>query len=141
MRFLLCLALLGAASTAAALEPKDVFVVANKNVPASREVAEHYLAKRGVPKANLVELDLPAEEKAELAKLQPELEAAKKKADELRKGKGDLAELLAAARRANELESRRIVLSYQESVAGVDSELMLLWWPNYPLARWVMNPL
>jgi len=189
MRFTLCLALLGAASTAAGLEPKDVFVVANKNVPASREVAEHYLARRGVPKENLIELDLPAgedisrddydaklagplraalkdrrdaarviltvygvplrvggkqpsaEEKAELAKLQPELDAAKKKADELKKGKAEPAELLAAARRVNELESRRIVLSHQESGASVDSELMLLWWPKYPLARWVMNPL
>jgi uncharacterized protein (TIGR03790 family) len=42
-----------------ALEPKDVFVVANKAVPESREVAEHYLAKRGVPKENLILLDLP----------------------------------------------------------------------------------
>src|SRR5258708_3583409 len=47
---------------AVALEPKDVFVVANKNVPASKEVAEHYLAKRKVPKENLIVLDLPAGE-------------------------------------------------------------------------------
>ena len=32
------------APSAFALEPKDVIVVANKNVPESREVAEHYLA-------------------------------------------------------------------------------------------------
>jgi uncharacterized protein (TIGR03790 family) len=189
MRLILCLAFVSAAPTAAALEPKDVFVVANKNVPASRAVAEHYLAKRGVPKQNLIELDLPtgedisrddydaklagplrdalknrrdaakviltvygvplrvggkqpsAAEKAELAKLQPELDAAKKKADELQKAKAAPAELLAAAKKANELEARRIILSYHESAAGVDSELMLLWWPKYPLARWVMNPL
>src|SRR5438105_2218258 len=62
MRFSLCLAFLGVAPAAAALEPKDVFVVANKNVPASRQVAEHYLAKRGVPKENLIVLDLPTGE-------------------------------------------------------------------------------
>ncbi len=56
------LTLLLAAPAAPALEPGDVVVVANKTVPASREVAEHYLAKRKVPKENLVELDLPAGE-------------------------------------------------------------------------------
>src|SRR5437870_5119305 len=56
------LALVLVASPALALEPKDVFVVANRNVPASRDVADHYLAKRGVPKENLVLLDLPAGE-------------------------------------------------------------------------------
>src|SRR5690349_12224164 len=50
------------ASPAYALEPKDVIVVANKNVPASKDVAEHYLARRKVPKENLIVLDLPAGE-------------------------------------------------------------------------------
>src|SRR5262245_42529037 len=47
------------ASPAVALEPKDVWLVVNKNVPESRQVADHYIAKRGVPKGNVVELDLP----------------------------------------------------------------------------------
>ena len=34
---------------ALALEPKDVFVVANKAMKDSRGVALHYLEKRGVP--------------------------------------------------------------------------------------------
>lgn len=54
--------LFAASSSATALEPKDVFVVVNKNVPASREVADHYLKLRKVPKENVVELDLPAGE-------------------------------------------------------------------------------
>ena len=54
--------LLLAATTAPALEPADVVVVSNKTVPESREVAEHYLAKRKVPTENLVELDLPTGE-------------------------------------------------------------------------------
>jgi len=61
MRFA-CLVSLLFASSGFALEPKDVIVIANKNVPASREVAEHYLAKRNVPKENLVVLDLPTAE-------------------------------------------------------------------------------
>src|SRR5688572_6088981 len=51
-----------AASAAPALEPADVFVVSNRNVPASREVAEHYLAVRKVPLANHIALDLPTSE-------------------------------------------------------------------------------
>ena len=39
------------------LEPKDVFlVVTNRNSPESRSVAAHCVAKRGVPKENVVEL-------------------------------------------------------------------------------------
>ncbi len=47
------------AAQAAALEPKDVCVVANKNMPDSRDVAAHYMRLRGVPAENLVLLDLP----------------------------------------------------------------------------------
>lgn len=59
MRLFACALVLVCASSSFALEPKDVWLVVNKNVPASREVADHYIAKRGVPKGNVVELDLP----------------------------------------------------------------------------------
>ena len=59
MRSILSLVVVVVATPGFALEPKDVVVVANKNVPESRQVAEHYLAKRNVPKENLIELDLP----------------------------------------------------------------------------------
>ena len=58
-RFLPTLALFAFASPALALEPKDVWLVVNKNVPESRQVADHYIAKRGVPKDQVIELDLP----------------------------------------------------------------------------------
>src|SRR5262245_47544387 len=47
---------------AAPLGPRDVFVVYNRNLPASRDVAEYYQQKRGVPPENLIPLDLPAGE-------------------------------------------------------------------------------
>jgi uncharacterized protein (TIGR03790 family) len=50
------------APTASALEPADVWLVVNKNVPESRQLADHYTAKRGVPKTNVVTLDLPTDE-------------------------------------------------------------------------------
>ena len=39
------------------------------------------------------------------------------------------------------MRKQEYTLSHGESQAGVDSELMLLWWPKYDLVRWVPNPL
>jgi uncharacterized protein (TIGR03790 family) len=57
---LLTLLLLPAA--AFALEPKEVFLLVNKNLPASKEVAEHYCKQRGVPAENVIVLDVPTAE-------------------------------------------------------------------------------
>lgn len=182
--------LLFAASPAFALDPAGVVVVANKSVPESRAVAEHYLAKRAVPAANLILLDLPtgedisradfdtklaaplraalkdrkdtvkvvltvygvplrvgrqeltADEKEQLAKLTPELDAARKAAEALEKNKdADPKDVAAARAKRDALDRRRRTLSHDESHAAVDSELMLLWWEKYPLDRWVPNPL
>jgi uncharacterized protein (TIGR03790 family) len=56
------LMLLVLACPAVALKPADVFLVANKNVAASQEVADHYCAKRGVPHEHIIVLDLPTGE-------------------------------------------------------------------------------
>lgn len=50
------------AAPAHALEPSDVIVVANRNMPDSIAVARHYCEKRQVPKENLILLDLPKTE-------------------------------------------------------------------------------
>src|SRR5262245_27980872 len=55
-------ALLHFDSPSRGLEPKEVFILVNKNVPASKEVAEHYCTKRGVPAGNVITLDLPQTE-------------------------------------------------------------------------------
>ena len=63
MRLALFCSLIAAAfgfcPAAFALDPAEVVVIANKSVPDSIEVAEHYLAKRQVPRGNLILLDLP----------------------------------------------------------------------------------
>src|SRR5262245_43899974 len=57
------LSLLASAPAASTLGPRDVFILVNKNLPASREVAQHYCSKRGVPAENVIPLDvLDAEE-------------------------------------------------------------------------------
>jgi uncharacterized protein (TIGR03790 family) len=198
--------LLALAGPAPALGPADVFVVFNTNVAASREVADHYVAKRGVPKENLIGLDLPegedisradydnrlvaplraalkdrkdrakvlltvygvplrvgrpepsADEKAELEKMQPlltyypsrlhalaeeikALEAKAKGAAEpppltRRRAERDAVQKLLTA-----LDARRQYITHNESQAAVDSELSLLWWDDYELYRWQLNPL
>lgn len=63
MRYGLVLGLiLALGSAVGAIEPAEVWLVVNKNVPESRQVANHYIAKRGVPKGNVVTLDLPKTE-------------------------------------------------------------------------------
>lgn len=59
MRLMLSLLL---AAPAFALDPAEVIVITNKNVPDSRSIADDYLKARGVPAGNVIELDLPKEE-------------------------------------------------------------------------------
>lgn len=179
MRSLFTLLLLPA--VALALDPKDVFVVCNKDVKESRVVADHYVAKRKVPAENVIELSLPkgedisreeydsklagplrealkdkkdackvllcvygvplrvgAQEQPEIDKLTAELTAAKKRVEELKTEKADGK---AAQETVDRLSERIAKLRQQQSTAAVDSELMLLWWPKYELARWQFNPL
>ncbi|HEX3152694.1 MAG TPA: TIGR03790 family protein [Gemmataceae bacterium] len=49
-------------SPALALEPNEVIVLVNKNVPESRTLADHYLKARGIPADNVIALDLPKDE-------------------------------------------------------------------------------
>ena len=58
---------------AGALEPREVIVVSNKNMPDSVRVAEHYLVLRDVPKENHVALDLPTGEDIARADFQKQL--------------------------------------------------------------------
>ncbi len=206
---LVVLCLLAAADPVAALGPKDIAILVNKNVPESRQVADHYCAKRGVPKENVIVLDLPtgedisrrdydkrlkvplraaleerenevrvlltvygvplrvgrteptAQEKADLAKLQPELEKTRVEDKRLQKEiadleakakadpKADAVKTLAERRKERTavqgkmklLNERQRFLSHAETEAAVDSELMLLWWGPYELRRWQVNPL
>lgn len=207
MKYLGSLALLGLLPLSAlALEPADVFLVVNKAVPASQAVADHYCNRRGVPRDNILALDLPtgedisrrdydtrlaaplraaldgrrdkvkvlltvhgvplrvgrseptAEDRAELARVQPllELYTARMKAlaEEMKaleaKAKEGNGEAPLAERKAERdglqalvraLEARQQRASHAQSEASVDSELSLLWWGNYELRRWQLNPL
>jgi uncharacterized protein (TIGR03790 family) len=80
------LALLAPAAQARALEPRDVFILVNKNVPESRQVADHYCAKRGVPKENVIVLDLPKGEDISRSDYDTRLAAPLRKALKDRRG-------------------------------------------------------
>src|SRR5687768_13258168 len=50
------------AGSVVALEPKEIFLLVNKNVPSSKEVADHYCKQRSVPVDNVIVLDVPTTE-------------------------------------------------------------------------------
>lgn len=101
------------------------------------------------------------QDKAELAKLRPEMEKLQAEVKNFQKQiagfepdakkdpKGDAAAKVAALTKGLEgvqrslrtVETRNNYLNYAESEAAVDSELMLLWWDNYELRRWQINML
>ena len=87
--------------------------------------------------------DIAADDKPKLDKLKVELAEAKKAAEDLSKAKpsAEAAKLTAAQKLVAELDTKVAALSGDQSVAAVDSELMLLWWPKYELSRWIINPL
>jgi uncharacterized protein (TIGR03790 family) len=192
---------------ALALEPKEVFVLANKNMPESKDVAEHYCKQRRVPPENIILLDLPATEDisredydakivapvraalkdkkeqakvlltvygvplrvgrqapseqdkaeikkidADVAKLQEELkdvraqvvageEAAKKSPGGKTSKALEDAKKVVALKQAeiDGTAGRRRLFEHPESLAAVDSELMLLWWERYALDQWQLN--
>jgi uncharacterized protein (TIGR03790 family) len=194
-------ALIAAQSLAAALEPREVILIVNRNMPESADVADHYRQKRQIPRENVIPLDLPtgedmsrrdydtklvaplraalkgrkekikcllciygvslrvgpaelsAKDKAELAKVDEELKEAKQKAIALARGLKDLNELGAkgaaetrkamdqAEAKAKDLERKRGRIADNQSGAAVDNELMLLWWDDYDLRRFLINPL
>ncbi|MCS6866173.1 MAG: TIGR03790 family protein [Gemmataceae bacterium] len=173
-----------------ALEPKNVWLIVNQNVPQSREVANHYIAQRKIPQENIVALDLPpgedisreqfnkklveplraalkekknqvkvlvttygvplrvgrqaptAAEEKELEVIRSQLAETRQKVAAWEKSPpANPQELATAKQRLNQLQNQERLLSHAESQASVDSELMLLWWGEYPLDRWVINPL
>ncbi len=56
------LLLVQSSSPLSALEPNEIAILVNSRLPSSREVAEHYVAKRGVPRENIIELLMPSVE-------------------------------------------------------------------------------
>lgn len=58
--------------------------------------------------------------------------------EELEKERVELAK---ADKQVHDLEEAVRLRKHVESEAAVDSELMFLWWNNYPKARWLVNPL
>jgi uncharacterized protein (TIGR03790 family) len=79
------------AAPLSAIEPREVFLLVNKNVPASADVAEHYCKVRGIPKENVLVLDLPGGEDINRHEYDTKLAAPLR---DLLKGKRDQAKVL-----------------------------------------------
>jgi uncharacterized protein (TIGR03790 family) len=97
-----------------------------------------------------------AEERAEIAKLQPRLTEVQRQHKQAQDAAATMEKHFQAfvpayvtlvlrqqretlARQLQRLEERRRHLQHDESQASVDSELMLLWWETYELRRWQVN--
>ena len=59
IRFLIAVVVAATVSPAFALEPNEIALVANKNLPESVELAKFYAKARGVPSGRIIQLDLP----------------------------------------------------------------------------------
>lgn len=189
----------------AELKPDDIWIIVNKNHPASQGVADHYCGKRGVPKDHQILLDIPYTEEMSRAdfdkkmreplreklasmkgkefvlvttfgvpirvkggdlspklsekkkKLTEELEETKRRRlatemeitliqgqDKPIENKSRLDSAQAAKRsfevRERQLQSELFPFTTDQSHAAVDSELALMWWEEYPLGKWIINP-
>ena len=129
------LALLVAAAPAGALTPAEIVVVANSAVPGSRGVAEHYLAARQVPAENLLVLDLPAADDMTRVDFDGKLAGPVRAFLATRPGVKCVLTVYGVPLRAGGTAAEA------ESLAAVDSELMLVRFPAVPTAKFVPNPL
>src|SRR6266478_1595821 len=70
-RFALALCLLCGlcSSPALALEPDQIALLVNKNVPEGRKLAEFYAQQRHIPDGRIIEIDLPAPDPANFPEL------------------------------------------------------------------------
>jgi uncharacterized protein (TIGR03790 family) len=83
-----------------------------------------------------------AEEKTQLDKIRPQIEALKKEIPELEKKKSEPAvaeKIKASLEKLAGLQVEEGKYTHPESHACVDSELMLLWVDGYPLKRFLPN--
>lgn len=69
----LALLLLATASPALALEPDEIALVCNTQVPASLELATFYAQSRGIPSDRIIELALPTGEEMSTDRLDPDV--------------------------------------------------------------------
>jgi uncharacterized protein (TIGR03790 family) len=125
-----------------------------------RDKVKVLLCMYGVP-LRVGRQEMSAEDRAAVAKLEPELAPLEKKLGTLREEvkkleekaakdpKGPEARDVVERRKerdrlegqVHELTDRRNRLQHAETEAAVDSELALLWYSEYTLYRWQVNPL
>jgi uncharacterized protein (TIGR03790 family) len=121
-RAFLCISLL--AAFASALTPAEVLVVANRQSPVSRSIAEYYVRSRGIPASHVVYLDCPAGEEIERAAYESCLAAP---ISRLLRERGWVESVLAIVTTKGVPLKIRAELGPQTTAASVDSELAALY--------------
>lgn len=144
--------LLGCCVSAAAIQPDEVLVIANKRVNGSVELARYYMEKRKIPSENL--LVLKTLEKEEIRRseydrwirkpIRKKLAALEKKRKQEKKLKiSTLVTVYGVPLKITETspqQNGKKRSSQQTTKAAVDSELALVELERYELSGWVANP-
>jgi len=129
---------------AAALSPRQVLVVANAESRDSAALAKFYMAKRGIPKENLVLLktttDFDIDRPSYVAEIRDPLRHAMLQSG-LAKRIRCICVMFGVPGRITGQAAPGQPAPRNDTLAAVDSELACLWWDEYKLPGMIPNPL
>lgn len=133
----------------AALEKENILVIANKNVKGSVFLANYYMKKRGVSKEQLIVLKTVATESCNRSEYKKNIAVPVYAYLKKRKPEPNVTCLLLmygmplkiANSDQGEKSIKKNLKSYYDISAAVDSELAMIYEPDYPLSGWIENPL
>jgi len=128
-----------AAAAQAGLRPEEVVVVTNAESKDSAALGRLYAERRGIPADHVIAVRTTGEFAVSREDYEAQIRAP-------------LAEALAERKLDRKVRCLALMRGVPVRVGGakdaekltdatVDSELALLWWPQYPLEKWVDNPL
>ncbi|SEA23613.1 TIGR03790 family protein [Desulfuromusa kysingii] len=152
--FFLCL---GRPEAVQALQPEEILLIVNQNVPASIELARYYSQKRQIPTANLLVVHLPDQEECSREEYQHNLLVPLRKflahqqgakirtlllfyGIPLRVSAPELTSQQWRERQDLQQPQTQLDSQRQKQGAAVDSEIALSLNRSYPLEGWLPNP-
>jgi uncharacterized protein (TIGR03790 family) len=133
----------------AALEKENILVIANKNVKESVFLANYYMKKRGIADEQLIILKTATTESCNRSEYKKNIAGPVYAYLKKRKPEPNATCLLLmygmplkiANSDPEEKSIRKNIQSYYDISAAVDSELAMIYEPDYPLSGWIENPL
>jgi len=155
--FIISAALCSLQKPAAALEPKEILVLANRNAARSVGLAKYYMKKRGIPERNLLKLRVTDKETCSRSHYEKKVAAPVRRYINKLNKKGDIRCLVTMYGLPLKVQPPRLTFREKEEIrnqknqgqglkrqldmgASLDSEIALVLEKNYPIPGWVPNP-